>query len=574
MILKKFHFPIFLLVPILLMTLQSCKKEQHISPESKSNFDYDKILDLAEKNLGSQNFDSAFYYYNKIKSNCDPNKEQDEIIYALLRMAYIQQTQGDYSSSETSATEAISYFKKNTDSYYKVASYNLLAINYKQLFDFNNSIYYYKQALNLAEDELQKAVILNNIAVVYMDKDKYSHAIKILMPLSLKKEVINNSDNYARVLDNLGRCYYKIGNHKSIDYLKQSLAIRNKFKNDYGLTTSYLNISEFYEKTQPHIGTKYAKLAYEKATIVNNVDDRLKALASIIRNSDGDQSKTYSAAYLYINDSINKIRQKAKNQFAKIKYDSKKERDENLKLKTQRAENALQLEQQKNSNLFLSFVIVLGIIATLFLIYFFKERSKKEKIKTSYDTETRISKKLHDELANDVYHAMAFAETQDLSSSENKELLLTNLDTIYSRTRNISKENSAIETGINFVGNLKEMMAAFNTQEVNILVNGWEACPWNILKDETKITLYRVLQELLVNMKKHSKCSLVVITFKKNKNKLEIDYSDNGLGATSEEINMKNGLQNVENRILGIKGTITFDTVSKKGFKASLTLPI
>jgi glucose-6-phosphate-specific signal transduction histidine kinase len=169
---------------------------------------------------------------------------------------------------------------------------------------------------------------------------------------------------------------------------------------------------------------------------------------------------------------------------------------------------------------------------------------------------------------------MAFAETQDLSTSENKELLLTNLDTIYSRTRNISKENSAIETGIHFVGNLKEMMVAFNTQEVNILVNGWESCPWNDLKHETKITLYRVLQELLVNMKKHSKCSLVVITFKRNKNKLEIDYSDNGLGATSEEINMKNGLHNVENRILGIKGTITFDTLSKKGFKISFTLPI
>ena len=102
------------------MTLQSCKKEQQISPESKSNFDYDKILDLAEKNLGSQNFDSAFYYYNKMKSNCDPNKEQDEIIYALLRMAYIQQTQGDYSSSETNATEAISFFKKNTDIYSRI----------------------------------------------------------------------------------------------------------------------------------------------------------------------------------------------------------------------------------------------------------------------------------------------------------------------------------------------------------------------------------------------------------------------------------------------------------------------
>jgi hypothetical protein len=30
----------------------------------------------------------------------------------------------------------------------------------------------------------------------------------------------------------------------------------------------------------------------------------------------------------------------------------------------------------------------------------------------------------HDELANDVYQTMAFAETQDLSTTRNKEILL------------------------------------------------------------------------------------------------------------------------------------------------------
>jgi signal transduction histidine kinase len=35
-----------------------------------------------------------------------------------------------------------------------------------------------------------------------------------------------------------------------------------------------------------------------------------------------------------------------------------------------------------------------------------------------------------------------------------------------------------------------------------------------------------------------------------------IEYTDNGKGATIEKLNSKNGLQNVENRILAIKGTI------------------
>jgi signal transduction histidine kinase len=208
------------------------------------------------------------------------------------------------------------------------------------------------------------------------------------------------------------------------------------------------------------------------------------------------------------------------------------------------------------------------------LYYYLKAVNKKEKIQTTYETETRIAKKLHDELANDVYQTMAFAETQDLSSNQNKELLLTNLDTIYSRTRNISKENSSIDTGSQFVFGLKEMMSGFNTETVTILINGMDSINWIPLENNKKIIVYRVLQELLVNMKKHSQSSLVAISFKKNEKKLQIDYSDNGLGAAFDTIYSKNGLQNVENRILAINGTITFDTKPEKGFKTSFTIPL
>jgi signal transduction histidine kinase len=54
---------------------------------------------------------------------------------------------------------------------------------------------------------------------------------------------------------------------------------------------------------------------------------------------------------------------------------------------------------------------------------------------------------------------------------------------------------------------------------------------------------------------------------------LYIEYTDNGKGATIEKLNSRNGLQNVENRILAIKGTITFDTKSGKGFKSSILFP-
>jgi signal transduction histidine kinase/Flp pilus assembly protein TadD len=574
MVLQKLHFPIYILLLVQLFVLQSCKKEQQNIHKTIDNSSYTKNITLAEKYINNQEFDSAFYYYNKIKSNSNPNKDQDKIIYCSLKLAYIQQVQGDYSSSESSATEAIQFFQKETDSYYKVSIYNILGINYKNLYDYDNAIYYYNKALDLSEDELQKAVLKNNIAVVYLDKHKYQSAINILSPLIFKKEVISNAGNYARILDNLGLSYFKVGNPKSLYYLNQSLIIRKKINDDFGITSSYLNFSDFYKNNNLNLSYKYAQLAYEKATKVNNVNDRLKSLTLLIENSIGNQSKKFSLLHLRINDSINVVRQKAKNQFAKIKYDSKKEKEENLKLKAQKAENALQLAQQKNRNQLLYFAVGISILISIFISNFLIAKNKREKIKTSYNTEIRIAKKLHDELANDVYHTMAFAETQDLSKNDNKEKLLTNLDTIYSRTRNISKENSAIETGPLFISNLKDMISGFINSEINILTNGIDSIHWATLENNKKITVYRVLQELLVNMKKHSQCSLVILTFKKNKNKLQIDYSDNGVGATFDKLNSKNGLQNVENRIQALNGTITFDTASNKGFKVSFIFPL
>jgi signal transduction histidine kinase len=574
MILKKVHFPIFILIIVVFLAVLSCQKEKQIKAKQKKNIEYFAFLDSAEKHFKNQEFDSAFYYYNKSKLACNETKDNDKIIYSLLKMAIIQQAQADYSGSETSATEAITYFKSNTNSYYKCGVFNVLAVNYKHLFDFDNAIYYYNQAYNLAEDELQKEAIKNNIAVLNMNKRDYQRTIQILLPLTQKKKSLNNDQNYARILDNLGYSYYKVGNIKGLDYMNQSLIIKKQIKDDFGMVASYIHLSEYYKKSNPSLAYDYALSAHKKATKVNNTDDRLESLEQLIQNSSGNESKAYSEKYIHINDSIKKVRQKARNQFAKIKYDSKQDKEENLRLKTQKTETALELEQQKNRNLILYFLILIGILSTIFLYYFLKAINKEEKIQTSYDTETRIAKKLHDELANDVYHTMAFAETQDLSSNQNKEILLNNLDTIYSRTRNISKENSIIDTSTKFVEGLKEMMSGFNTDAVNILINGMDSVNWNALERNKKIIIYRVIQELLVNMKKHSQCSLAVISFNKKEKKLQIDYSDNGIGAAFDKINSRNGLQNVENRILAIKGTITFDTKPDKGFKTNFTIPI
>ncbi|MNL15692.1 sensory histidine kinase UhpB [compost metagenome] len=76
----------------------------------------------------------------------------------------------------------------------------------------------------------------------------------------------------------------------------------------------------------------------------------------------------------------------------------------------------------------------------------------------------------------------------------------------------------------------------------------------------------------MVNMKKHSEAQVVVLKFESTANAIEINYTDNGKGCEKDQI-IKNGLQNMENRILAIKGTITFDSEPEKGFKVKISMP-
>jgi signal transduction histidine kinase len=79
---------------------------------------------------------------------------------------------------------------------------------------------------------------------------------------------------------------------------------------------------------------------------------------------------------------------------------------------------------------------------------------------------------------------------------------------------------------------------------------------------------------MMVNMKKHSQATLVVIDFVANRKKIEINYTDNGRGATDKQLFLKNGLSNIENRMASINGNSKFDSDAGEGFYITLTYPV
>ena len=567
--------PFFILV--FLLSIVSCQKsvktgiDTSKKQESPKKIIAQKYSELGDSFSRDNKLDSAFYYYLKSTELFKEEGSSTYIAYNLVGMAHIQQTYGDYYSSEETLTEALPHI--NNDVQYQVAANNLFGIAAKELKNYDDAVRYYDTILKTVKDSIARVAILNNIATVYMEQKKYRKAIVLLEPF-LKSTILDTLQNKkARIIDNLGFAYYKDNQiPKGLALMNQALAIRTSINDSYGSIESYLHLADYYQNKDYQKSKENALHAYDEATKHQSIDERLEALGFLISYNQEKGVNTYAKLFVTLNDSIIKVRNNAKNKFAKIRYDSRKAILESIKYKEQRAENLLELETQKNQKylLFFGFFTLLGGI--VLIVNYYKSKTKRERLEASYSTETRISKELHDELANDVFYAMTFAGTQDLQNPIKKETLIDNLDKIYVRTRNFSRENSPIETGERFEYNLKQMLNSYKSSGTEVIIKNGNPIDWSKVETEKKIAIQRVLQELMVNMKKYSQASFVVIGFDLEQNSIKIDYSDNGIGF-SEKLILKNGLQNAENRIEAVNGILTFDSQTNKGFKAKILVP-
>ena len=61
------------------------------------------------------------------------------------------------------------------------------------------------------------------------------------------------------------------------------------------------------------------------------------------------------------------------------------------------------------------------------------------------------------------------------------------------------------------------------------------------MPDHLKIVIFRILQEALNNISKHSQANLVHLTLKKAGRKMEMSLSDNGVGFDLEESGRRHG---------------------------------
>ncbi|MBQ4820732.1 tetratricopeptide repeat-containing sensor histidine kinase [Aquimarina sp. MMG016] len=534
------------------------------------------------KNIGIyyryKQLDSAyrnFYKADKIYLSFDKNGSINRKKYAfdhgavLIDLAKLLRRVKDYSESEDLTIRSIKKFEFSGNLEYISLCYITLGIIAKYLERYEDAIKYnyesIKFAKNTPKDTFYTTSAYNNIGTIYKSKKEYKKAEEYyLKALSYKSFLKRIPKNHAQLLDNLG--YVRFLSNKddksALDLFDKAYKIRDSTNDIHNISTSNLHYTEYYMTWgKDSIARDYALKIEEISSIVNDNDELLQAYQLLSKLSNNNKGLQYAQKYIKLNDSLIKEERLYRDKFARIRFETDEKEQQIIEV------------QNKNTIYLLGMLLLLTIIS--FTFFFFRQRTKylaqQNKIvqfQASYDTETRISKRLHDELGNDIFQVMLQYQhnPQDPTIPEK-------LNTTYHKARDISRENSEFDTGGTYPKELTNMLQNYTQNEVQLILRGLDKMEWDNIGRNIKITVYRVLQELMTNMQKHSQATLVALVFNNTENQLTIKYSDNGVGMNQIDQKSSNGLRNTEKRIQAINGTIIFDSEKDKGFKAEIQIP-
>lgn len=512
-----------------------------------------------------RNYNLSKYYFNQINDSSWVGKN-------LLNMSTIQKDQNDFFGSKETITEAIQYLSLEKDKAEITSSYNTLATDHRKLINYDEAIKYYFKAIETSDSKKDRLVLQNNIAATYIDKRQFENAITLLEKIRTDTLLISNKKEYARVLDNLAYARWLYQKNIKAEAFLTPLKLRKLQNDKRGQIASYTHLGEFYSKSNIKRAKTYFDSVIQlskRLKIPRAEKDAFKFLMELTPKSVSVRDR-----YIFLQDSLYKQETNVKTQFAKYKYDDKVTQEANLRLEKENTEQKLEVAEQRNQKT-LAYAIGVPLFLILgFITYFFVQRSKrlKEQNKTArleatYETEAELSNKLHDDFGGKLNHAMLL-----LQSEANNEEVLNIVDELYNQSRDFSREINDVDTGPNFKDFLFGMMGNYS-KNTKLIVSGSTDVDWLKISSLSKKTLFKVLQELMINMQKHSDANLVSLAFEQTKKMLKVSYADDGAGASNEELNLKNGLWNTEKRINAIDGTIIFKSEKGDGFEAQIEIP-
>jgi two-component system, NarL family, sensor kinase len=577
--------------------IESVKMAEQIGDNRILGNGYNNIARLLNE---SKRYDEGMEYGNKAIAIAEKANNLTNLGVANLNVANSYVEKGKL-------TEAIPFIKKSLSIFEKmglqkainVCTNNLGSIALRQG-KYEEAIEYYQKIVASSEktkDMTSMGLVLQNIGLALSRSKQYDKALPYFEKAEAQKTLILSEK--IEIYKHRVELDSAMGNYKSA-FLYQA--------KQRALEDSVINVKKNTQISE--LKTKYETEKKEQQISILNTQNQLKGVelekSNLALNNKNllvkQQSLAIETQLLTLRNqdlAISNQKLEISEKDIKVKATELENEKKQAQIKTLDTENQINRLQVERRNLLLS-ILAGTFILSLLLAYLFYNRRKLQqeaKLQTEVakqqelatqavlDAEererTRIAADLHDGVGQSIMALkMNLSGISDYIEFKNPKAQKVfenalNLATDSAReVRSISHQmmpNALIKSGLSSA--IREFISRVEAPNLKINLNVSninESIEPNIEK-----VLYRVIQESVNNVIKHSQASELNIQISKNKDSIDTTIEDNGVGFDSKTTDYEGiGLKNIRDRVAFLKGNVDISSQKGKGTLLAIQIPI
>jgi tetratricopeptide (TPR) repeat protein len=567
---------LFVIIPFIIF----CGCNDQSKKKSTKYTDYDRGYYF----LYYKKYDSAFEKFNSYVNNPDDSLNKgkayrymgemlwkiNDLYKAQENLARAIQTLKSLDAEQLLQTSMTpvknTYILDSLDSTLRLelgAAYNIEGNVNMDLNLYDEALSDYNKAIATLKDLDYIFEPLNGKATTFQKMGKFNNAIAVYDSIG----ALNPGDPLimARVTDNKARTQWmQNSSYPALPAFWSALNTRISKNDTSGLHASYAHLSEYYIPVNPDSALFYAQKRFKQATDNKTPADIVDAADKLFYLSHDVSSKDFwHTKYRNINDTLQRVKDVTRNRFALI----------TLEVSEIKADN-LALQKHINWQRILMFILAAfaAVIISGLSFWYGKRRRKirQEADNAIRDSKLKTSQKVHDVVANGLYGIMNELEH---GKTIEREPLIDKIEGLYEKSRNISYEDIASANDIDHDKEVYRLLISFANEQTKVIIAGDQQTFWSRITPVQKQELQLVLNELMVNMKKHSRAKKVMIQFKEDDNKALITYQDDGTGFPPG-LQHGNGLKHTVNRINSLHGEVNFGKSELGGASIAISFPL
>ncbi|RLC58197.1 MAG: hypothetical protein DRH89_01675 [Candidatus Cloacimonadota bacterium] len=329
----------------------------------------------------SGKYQKALNEYEKALKIAESNSYRNGIGLTLHNMAIAKLQLADYENALDFALRALNIFEEEDEDDYLTSTLNSLGNIYLQMDDTDQALHYYEMVYTI---ELEKgnepeiAIILHNIALVHLERGEFDKALDNLECSLKSMEKSNDKFGMAFCYNNLSNIYISQDDfEKANEYNFKALEIFEEIDNLEGIANTCNLIGSIFllmDQYKQAFDQFDRSLKLSKEMSLNDlISDNYQSLSNYYAAiGDYKQAFNYLELFTAKHDSIYSETTRKTIAELQTKYEIEK-RNKEIELLKKDAEN-----KDKIRN-YLIYVVVLGIMVTMFLLNLYFEKLKDAK---------------------------------------------------------------------------------------------------------------------------------------------------------------------------------------------------